>query len=157
MAIASPSATLEAELNLLTAMVDLLKQEQQLLINANSDLLQMLTPQKATAVNQLATLANERHQHLGAAGFAAGEEGMQEWMGKKADAGARALWQRLLDETREAKELNRLNGMLINRQLNQTQTIINAMRTPAASPDMGVYGPTGQASTGGPSRRFVIG
>jgi hypothetical protein len=41
-------------------------------------------------------------------------------------------WNRLLELTREAKEFNRVNGMLVNKQLAHTQGVLNAMRGPAS-------------------------
>ena len=157
MATASPFTTLRAELALIVSLVDLLKQEQALLISADADGLDALTPQKAGAVAQMAALASQRHQALGAAGFAAKEAGMEAWLDSSNDAEANTVWQQLLDTTREAKELNRLNGMLINKQLSHTQGAMKAMRGQASDADAGVYGPSGQASPGGPSRRFVVG
>ena len=58
---------------------------------------------------------------------------------------------------RQAKELNRVNGMPISRQLNNTHTLLNTMRTAAGAAEAGVYGPTGQTAVSQPSRRFVTG
>lgn len=157
MAIASPNTTLTDEQQQIAALVALMKQEQQLLIDANADGLAEITPQKAQLVQKMAALATERHRALGAAGFAAAESGMEPWLAVSGDAAVRAKWDRLLELTREAKELNRVNGMLINKQMAHTQNVLTALRPPSASADAGVYGASGQTVTGGPSRRFVIG
>ena len=72
---------------------------------------------------------------------------------------ARAQWEALLALAREAKELNRVNGMLINKQLAHNQGVLNALRMPAgAGADVGgVYGASGQTLGSGPSKRYVIG
>ena len=98
-----------------------------------------------------------RLQALGAAGFAARDTGMDAWLASSADPAASTLWQELLVLTREAKELNRVNGMLINKQMHYNQNLINAMRTPAQGADNSFYGPSGQPTAGGPSRRYVVG
>ena len=154
---ASPVTTLHDELNLINSLVALMKQEQQLLVSANTEGLSALTPQKDQWVGQLAALAKLRHQSLEAAGFAARDAGMETWLDSSKDGAASATWQQLLSATREAKELNRLNGMLISKQLTHNQALINAMRTPSTASESGVYGPSGQAAPFGPSRRFVIG
>lgn len=154
---ASPLDTLRQELALMTTLHDLMKQEQQMLVSADSDGLAALTPQKSQLISQLAMLASQRHQALGGAGFAAQEAGMEAWLDSCKDGSASKLWQDLLARTREGKEQNRLNGMLINKQLAYNQNMINAMRQPASAADTGFYGPTGQAAPSGPSRRFVIG
>lgn len=152
----SPLATLPDEQQTIGSLIGLMQQEQQLLVSADSDGLDLLTPQKAALVQQAAALALRRHQALGSVGFAASENGMADWLAE-AGAEARAQWTDLLNRTRAAKELNRVNGMLINKQLTQTQVILNAMRTPAGGADAGFYGKSGQATAGGPSRRYVVG
>jgi flagella synthesis protein FlgN len=156
MAIATPNSTLAAEQQLVAALVDMMKQEQQLLVNADADGLAALMPQKTKSVQQLAALSVERHRALGAAGFAASESGMEPWLAASGAPDARAQWGQLLDLTAQAKELNRVNGMLINKQLANTQTVLGALR-PASAGAAAVYGPGGQSMASGPSKRFVVG
>jgi flagella synthesis protein FlgN len=80
---------------------------------------------------------------------------MEPWLAVGGSDELRAQWNSLLDLTREAKELNRVNGMLVNKQLAHTQGMLNELRPAAAG--AGVYGPGGQALGSGPSRRFVVG
>jgi flagella synthesis protein FlgN len=153
----SPTTTLRDEQALLDSLFELMKQEQQFLVDADSDSLAAITPQKSSLVQQMAVLARQRLEALGAAGFAAREAGMEDWLASSGDEAARGSWLALLERTREAKELNRVNGMLINKQMMNTQLVLNAMRTPAGAADTGIYGPGGQTTAGGPSRHFVIG
>jgi flagella synthesis protein FlgN len=153
----SPTTTLRDEQRLITSLVELMKQEQQFLISADSDGLATTTAQKSVLVQQMAAAATQRHRALGAAGFAAGEAGMEPWLAVCSELDADGVWRDLVERTRAAKELNRVNGMLINKQMTHTQVALNAMRTPAGGNDPGVYGPRGQAAAGGPSRRFVVG
>jgi flagella synthesis protein FlgN len=152
-----PTTTLRDELQLINSLLELMKQEQQFLVSADGDGLAAITPQKSALVQQMAVLAAQRHQALGAAGFAAREAGMEDWLGASGDDVARASWLELLERSRAAKEINRVNGMLINKQMMNTQVVLNAMRTPAGGADSTVYGPGGQTSAGGPSRRYVVG
>ena len=157
----SLTTTLRDEQRLITSLVELMTQEQQCLVSADSDALVAITAQKSALVQQMAACASQRHQALGAAGFAAAEAGMEPWLAAcrdadNADNAADILWRELLERTRTAKELNRVNGMLINKQMTHTQVVLNAMCTPAGGVDAGVYGPSGQAATSGPSRRFVV-
>lgn len=153
----SPTTTLHDEQQLIGSLIGLMKQEQQFLVSADTEGLATVTPQKAALVQQASELSARRHQALGAAGCAAGEAGMADWLAGHGDDGARALWRDLLALTGQAKELNRVNGMLVNKQMTNTQVILNAMRTPAGGGDAGVYGRSGQAAPAGPSRRFVVG
>jgi flagella synthesis protein FlgN len=155
MAIASPGATLRDEQQVIGSIVELMKTEQQLLIGADADGLSTITPNKLQLAQRAATLARVRHKALAAAGFSAGEAGMEPWLAVGGSDEQRQDWNRLLDLTREAKELNRVNGMLVNRQLGQAQAALGALRGTAHG--AGVYGPGGQTVSTGPSRRFVVG
>lgn len=157
MAAVSPTTTLRDEHTLMSTMRKLLKQEQAVLVSADGDSLTAITAQKSQLVAQLAQLAGQRHQALAAAGFPPQETAMDDFLAQAGDGEARSLWLDLLALTREAKEFNRVNGMLINKQYQNNQQILNAMRTPTGAPDGGFYGPSGQALGAGPSRRFVVG
>ena len=154
---ASPITTVRDELALFATLMELMKQEQQFLVSANTDALSAITPQKAQLVTQMAALSKQRHGYLVAAGLAPNDASMQVWIDQSGDRAASDLWQDLLAITREAKEINRVNGMLIAKQLTNNQTIINAMRTPSGAADTAVYGPTGQTSSTATSRRVIIG
>jgi len=156
MVIASPGATLRDEQQVIGAILALMKTERQLLISADADGLATITPNKLQLAQRAATLARVRHKALGAAGFPAGEDGMEPWLAVGGSDAYRGDWNRLLELTREAKELNRVNGMLVNRQLGQAQAALGELRGPAAGA-AGVYGRGGQTMTAGPSRRFAIG
>lgn len=158
MATPSPTTALQTEFDTMTALLELLKQEQQYLVSADNEALEQATPVKTDMVRQMAAASAERHRALSAAGFPATDKGMESWLGSIADDSAAALWASLLDLTREAKEQNRVNGMLIARHLAHNSNLLNAMRQPASGAAAGnVYGPTGQAQLSGPSRRFVVG
>jgi flagella synthesis protein FlgN len=152
-----PHATLTSEHERIAALVDLMKQEQQLLVAADADALGELTPRKVALVQELAQLSRQRHGALGAAGFIAAEAGMEPWLAARGDDASRAAWSQLLAATAEAKELNRVNGMLLNRQMAHNQTVLNALRTPTAAPESTLYGAKGQTFGSAPSRRFVLG
>lgn len=154
---ASPLNTVRDELSLIHTLIELMKQEQRLLIEADTDGLTAITPQKNQLIGQLAGLSLQRHAQLADAGFAAEDASMQAWLDTNQQADGASLWQDLLAATREAKELNRVNGMLITKHLNHTQHLIAAMRTPAGGAEAAVYGPSGQTAPTGPSRRFVVG
>jgi flagella synthesis protein FlgN len=155
MAMASPGATLRDEQQLIGSIVELMKTEQQFLISADADGLAALTPKKLQLAQQAAELSRLRHRALGAAGFHATENGMEPWLAVSGNDELRSQWNRLLELTREAKELNRVNGMLVHKQMAHTQGMLNALR-PAGN-GAGVYGPGGQSMPAGPSRRFVVG
>ena len=151
----SPLTSLPEEEQVMTLLLDLLKQEQLHLVSADIENLIDITAQKSALVGNMAALASTRHHALGLAGFAAQETGMQAWMTENGSSVDASLWQHVLALTREAKEINRVNGMLINKQMVHTQSALNALRPNAQGSD--VYGPNGQASSTPANRRFVIG
>ena len=155
MATASPGATLRDEQQVIGSIVELMKTEQQFLISADADGLSTITPNKLQLAQRAATLARVRHKALAASGFTAGEAGMEPWLAVGGSDEQRQDWNRLLELTRAAKELNRVNGMLVNRQLGQAQAALGALRGTGSA--AGVYGPGGQTVSTGPSRRFVVG
>ena len=153
-----PDATLTAEHERISALVELMKQEQQFLVAADADGLDALTPRKVVLVQELAQLSRQRHAALGGAGFISSEAGMEPWLAAQGDDAARTAWAQLLALTSEAKELNRVNGMLINRQMAHNQTVLNALRTPTTGgAESTLYGAKGQTFGSAPSRRFVVG
>ena len=153
----SPISTVLQEQQHLGSLIELMKQEQQLLVAADADGLADTTPRKNALLQALADLSAQRHAALAAAGCEGSEAGMEPWLAVGGNAEARAQWEALLVLAREAKELNRVNGMLINKQLAHNQGVLNALRMPAGADAGGVYGASGQALGSGPSKRYVIG
>jgi len=151
MAAVSPKHSLQAELSKITELLEVLKQEQQDLVAADIDHLTSLTPHKSALVNEMATLATARHRALAEAGYPAMELGMESWLEAQHDDAANILWQQLLDQTRAAKELNRLNGVSDQQALGHTQGALQALRPQQTT----VYGPSGM-TTGGTTRRGFI-
>ena len=152
----SPKSHLQQEQSLMAAALELMQREQHHLVVADIDSLTEVTAQKSVLVNQMALLAQQRNQALGLAGFAAQEAGMDAWLEASHDAGAAVLWQQLLSVTREAKELNRVNGMLITKHMSNNQNALQALRAPSHSTNS-FYGPSGQATVSATSRRLVVG
>lgn len=147
-------ASLREEQRVITALLEVLKQEQQHLVAADIDGLTALTPKKSSLVNDMAVLASQRHNALGAAGYKAEEAGMEAWLAASGDTEAAPLWSEVLELTRTAKELNRLNGTLISKHLSHTQGALQALRPQAQG---NFYGPSGHATSSNPRRGFLAG
>src|SRR5471030_2184142 len=144
----NPMSSLREEQQLITELVDVLKQEQAHLVAANVAGLSAVTPAKTTLVQRMTVLASQRHRALGAAG-------MEPWHARSGGDEARALWLGLLDKTRAAKELNRVNGLLINRHMGYTQGALDALRPKVKANS--VYGPSGMTDNSSRSRGFLAG
>lgn len=138
------------------ALLDLLRQEQAHLVDANIDELIKITEEKTKIVARMGELSLGRHRSLTSAGFEGSEEGMEKWANSpSADPSAARSWKALLEIAREAKELNRTNGLLIGRHLSRNQAALNILHGSGEGGNM--YGPTGQSATQSGSRRLVIG
>lgn len=149
----SPSDSLGEEFSAGKALLQLLKTEQELLIQADVDGLARLTEDKAKTVARMSELALRRHRSLAAAGFEASEAGMQNWV--KGKSLAEKSWNELLEVGRQAKEQNRVNGMLITQHMARTQ---NALKILQGTPQGGnLYGPDGQSTSQSSRRTLVVG
>lgn len=150
------TTTLPDEIAANFALADLLEREQQLLVEADVDALPALTQDKAQLIARIAELANARYEALGAAGFSEDEHGMKAWTGTPAaPAAALASWNALLDVARKAKELNRLNGMLISRHMARNQATLNILHGHRQGTSL--YGPDGQQASQSGKRGLVVG
>lgn len=152
---AHPAARLAQEIEAADRLVALLKQEQEHLIKADIEGLTALTEKKTEAVGKMSELAMMRHRSLADAGLPANEEGMQQWMKRKAAAPASSDWSRLLELMRSAQELNRTNGILINTHLSRNQSALGVLQQNAQSGSF--YGPNGQATAKPAGRGLVVG
>jgi flagella synthesis protein FlgN len=154
----TPLNSLREEEHIMSTLLDVLRQEQQLLVSADIEALPAVTTRKTALVTQMTLLSAQRHRSLGKCGFPAEEAGMDAWIAASGDARAESetLWQALLRHTREAKELNRINGVLINKQMGQTQDALQALR-PQGAASNNFYGPGGVSTTLPRSRGFLAG
>ncbi|MES2743761.1 MAG: flagellar protein FlgN [Pseudomonadota bacterium] len=151
----SPLTSLSEEHQLMGQLLEVIEREQRHLVAAEIEALNQVTAEKSQLVGRLALLAGERHSALGAAACTPDERGMESWLASQRDDVALTLWGALLERTRLAKELNRVNGMLVNRHLAHTQGALNAMHPQPQGGNF--YGPSGQTTSGAASRRVVIG
>ncbi|MBI1889241.1 MAG: flagellar protein FlgN [Burkholderiales bacterium] len=152
----TPASSLKDESQAARVLIDLLKKEQAMLVAAEIEGLPALTEEKAKIVSHLSELASRRHNALAAAGFAPQETGMQEWLKKNAIAAASSAWKELMDLAKSGRELNRINGMLINKHLARNQQAINVLQV---GPQEGhaFYGPNGQSTVKTTVRGLAIG
>lgn len=133
---------LDTEAKTVEYFVRLLDNEQRALQNGDLEALPTLTEEKTAAVGQLARLGHARNQLLQHAGLPADQAGLKSWAGN--DAARIALIDRILALAAEARELNRLNGMLIAGRLQQTQSALDILTR--SKTGGGLYGPDGQTA-----------
>ena len=143
--------TIAEEVKTVQQFADLLKLEQTSLSAGNTDDLLVFAEQKSQLAIDLGRLAAQRNLSLAAQGFAADRPGVEAWCAKHpSEKTASDTWSRILVLAREARELNRLNGELIQLRMQFNAKALEALQGGKNSLDL--YGPDGQATTSGRPR-----
>lgn len=145
--------TMTAEAVAVQQFVNLLKLEQTSLSNGNIDNLPEFAEQKSKFSVHLSSLAEQRNTALAAQGLATDRAGIEAWCTKHPEEqNARKAWQKILALASEARELNRLNGELIQMRLQYISKALEALQSGNKSLDL--YGPDGQSTTLGNRRIY---
>ena len=144
--------TLTAEADAVLRFVELLKQEQQSLTAGDVDALTPLISQKNVLATDLAILAKQRNALLAVENFAPDRAGIDAWCeNHPAKNKVRTAWSGILSLASEARELNRVNGELIQIRMQHNTQALAALQ--GASRPLNLYGADGQ-TVGQSSRRI---
>ena len=139
------TASFEREIVLTTHLLELLKREQASLVKVDVDMMEDLLNEKSRVLQDISTQAQSRYQAVSALGFEADERGLANWIARQG-ADIQASWESFQGLIEQAKELNRVNGILITKQINRNQQALDVLGRPPAAGQF--YGPNGQASSG---------
>lgn len=131
------------ELTAVQNFVGLLQQEQTLLMENSIDQLSALTEQKSAQALHLNVLVEHRLHVLGNYMPGAEAAAVMAWFEANCTA-CLAQWQQIHDLTEQARQLNHINGELIQMKLRYAQQSL-AVLTRAVS-QANLYGPTGQTN-----------
>ena len=143
--------TITAEAEAVQQFVDLLKLEQNTLSSGKTDDLPAFAEQKSKLAINLNSLATQRNTSLAAQGFGVDRTGVESWCAKYPDEkAAKMAWTKILSLAFEARELNRLNGELIQMRMHYNAKALEALQGGRNSLDL--YGPDGQSTTAGNRR-----
>jgi flagella synthesis protein FlgN len=146
------SHAVEAEVAAVRRFVGLLEREQTILSHGDVDQLLELLPEKNGLTAQLTALAIQRSQALAKEGLTDDPAGVAAWFAAHpSETSARAAWSLLLPIARQAHELNRVNGDLIQLRMRHNAQALEALL--GSSDALGLYGPNGQSTTAS-SRRI---
>lgn len=150
---ASFAADTKAEYEVFQEFHRTLQLEHTALIQGETEHLLQLAPRKSELIEKLAIFSMARSHMLQAAGHennSAGIAALLDALG--VDAATRKLWNDLLTLAREAEQVNRSNGILIETHLRHNQQALAVLRA-AANPGS-LYGANGQISnmSGGRTR-----
>lgn len=144
---------LQQELACAGTLRSLLERERDCLGRGDIDGVSAVALEKASAVAAMAGIGEQRQACLAAAGIGADTQSVNTWI---AASGAEiaAPWRDLLALAAEAREANRVNGLLINRHLARNRTALNVLH---GATQTGLYGPDGQSTVHKPARSVIAG
>lgn len=146
---------LTKEVELMNSFVSVLQKEEQILSDNQAEKLEQIIGEKNLVLNDILVIEKQKNQLLTQLGFAIDAEGMNAFLAKT--SGERSIhesWKQLLELSAQAKECNRVNGLLINRQMVKNQTALNILQQ--TDQNAAVYGADGQSKTTSSSGRGFI-
>jgi len=155
-AIDSPSdlvKNLEAEIRTYQAFIQVLQTEQDALVQGEVDPLLELAQIKSEKVVLLSQLADNRTRFLSARGCTQEHGGMAKWLLQQRNGDnpqIAELWQQLLSLAENARQLNQINGSMIDTRLRNNQQALAILQ--AAAKQSALYGPDGQTQSPGLGR-----
>ncbi|EXI81456.1 MAG: flagella synthesis chaperone protein FlgN [Candidatus Accumulibacter appositus] len=136
--------TLGREIAAAQSFVALLEREQQMLVKGQVDDLLDLVRQKNGLAAELATLAAQRQRLLAASGLLNDRQGMAAWFAAHpGETRMHSAWSALLAVAGQARELNRVNGELIQERMQSNAQALEALLGSNAATNL--YGPDGQS------------
>jgi flagella synthesis protein FlgN len=144
----------EQDAQLAKELLATIRSEQTALVKADIDAIEAILDKKSGVLQRMNVVVLNRYEALAANGFEPNEAGMSEWLKRQAKPALSEAWAVLKKTLIQAKELNRLNGMLINRQFNLNQQLLNHLQGNSGASD--VYGRNGQAKTQSASRAALM-
>lgn len=131
-----------------------IRSEQVALVRADIDAIEDLLDKKSEVLQRMNIVVMNRYEALAANGFEPNETGMGEWLKQQAKPALNEAWANLKKTLIQAKELNRLNGLLINRHSMLNQQLLDHLHGSSGMGD--VYGRNGQAKTQSAKRAAVV-
>mgnify|MGYP001550325292 CR=1 FL=1 len=146
-----PAISFEADATLVAELIHDLHHEQTALISADMDIIEQMVDKRVGLLQALGEAANQRYSALAAAGFEANENGMSKWLELRSSPVIDEAWVNFQRQLAQAKELNRLNGVLINKHFQRNQEKLDALQGNTANSTQ-LYGKNGQARGANSSR-----
>jgi flagella synthesis protein FlgN len=144
----------EQDAKLVSNLLEVLTREQSSLVMADIDAIEIAMEEKSFLLQNISITANSRYAALAASGFEANESGMITWIKRQAKPALSESWAHFQKSISQAKEMNRLNGLLINKHFNRNQQLLNHLQGNTANGS--VYGKNGQAKSQSSSRSSLV-
>jgi flagellar biosynthesis protein FlgN len=140
-----PVISFEKDALLVERLLKDLQAEQAALIVSNMDAMEKLVDSRLVLLQQLSLAAKLRYDALTAHGYQANEQGMTLWVQAQNQTGLKDAWLNFQRSLIQAKEMNRLNGILISKQFNRNQQVLDQLQGNNQKNE--IYGKNGQSHT----------
>lgn len=136
---------LETEVNTLRTFIDILRKEQQALIEGKIEEIDFFASDKSRLIDELIQLDDQRTQYLKKQGLIIEKNNINNWLiGQSSNQPIIGkLWNDLLELAEIAQKLNQANGLIISSRLQHNQRAYAALQSAAGN--VSYYGPKGQA------------
>lgn len=148
------SISFSVESQLATQLLGLLESEQAVLVGIEIEAMEKLLEEKSQILQQLNISTQKRYQALAEKGFEANEAGMKNWLAQQNEAGLFSEWTGFQNALSRSKEVNRVNGILINKHFTRNQQLLNVLQGNHNSG--GFYGPDGQTANQPALRNGIV-
>ncbi len=148
------TVSFERDVKLLDSLLSLLTREQGHLVKAEIDAIEAIIEEKSLLLQQMNLAARARYDALKANGFDSNEAGMDAWVQRQNKQNISTAWAKFQNALAQAKEMNRLNGILINKNFNRNQELLNHLQGNSSGDS--VYGRDGQAKPKTTNRSGLI-
>lgn len=135
---------LETERNTLRAFIEILKKEENALIEGKIEKIDYLASDKSSLIEELIQFDDHRNEFLRKQGLSLEKNSINAWLSEQhsGQSEIKILWNELLDLVKTAQQLNHSNGLIISTQLQHNQRAFSALH--CAAGNVSLYGPKGQ-------------
>jgi flagella synthesis protein FlgN len=135
---------LETERNTLDAFIEILRKEENALVEGKIEKIDYLASDKSRLIDELIQLDDHRNEYLQKQGLSLEKSSINAWLTEQhsGQSEIKILWNELLDLAKTAQQLNHSNGLIISTQLQHNQRTFAALH--CAAGNVSLYGPQGQ-------------
>ena len=135
---------IQTERAAIEALVAILEQEREALVQGHTDRLTHIATRKRELLLHVAHLGDQRNRVLEQSGMSPDRSGMERWLQVHDQNGiAQTQWRALVTSTQYAEELNRRNGIYIDASARANQQALQALLAACAA--AGTYSSAGRA------------
>ncbi|SEM75910.1 flagella synthesis protein FlgN [Nitrosomonas marina] len=136
------AAIIDSEICTVKNFIEVLKKEEDALIQGRIDELDMLVSDKSRLAEKLEDLSDQRLRYLSISGCSPDKSGMQSWLAKQPKKELTASWFQLIELAKSAQQINQTNGKVISTRLQHAQRAHLSLQSAAGN--ISLYGPKGQ-------------